>query len=226
MSEHQTRQVDYGCANDGLLYEEAPDLGPLQEGAEAAELTEACLGSPLVPAAPSSARDPSVRSLVDRPGADRERVHAPLLRPAPPALPARRSVPAARRCRPCPGEQDRSGRVLDHTRPAVAGLVPLARVPLPSGGHERRSVMCLVGCISSWCRSALGLLAAGCAAAADLLLPSGPLPSARFPPPWPATAPGTAPGPGKRDQTGGPKSLSGPAGGFYGETVATAEPGR
>ena len=44
MSEHQTRQVDYGSANDGLLYEEAPDLGPLQEGAEAAELAEALSG--------------------------------------------------------------------------------------------------------------------------------------------------------------------------------------
>jgi hypothetical protein len=135
MSEHQTRQVDYGCANDGLLYEEAPDLGPLQEGAEAAELAEALLGSPLVPAGRPPPVTPSVRSLVDRLGADRERVHAPPLLPAPPALPARRSVPAARRCRPCPGEQDRSGRVLDHTGPAVAGLVPLARVPLPSGGH-------------------------------------------------------------------------------------------
>jgi hypothetical protein len=114
MSEHQTRQVNYGCANDGVLYEEAPDLGPLQEGAEAAELAKALSGLTASSGSPSSARDPSVRSLVDRPGADRERVHAPPLRPAPPALPARRSVPAARRCRPCPGEQDGSGRVLDH----------------------------------------------------------------------------------------------------------------
>jgi hypothetical protein len=135
MSEHQTRQVDYGCANDGLLYEEAPDLGPLQEGAEATELAEALSGLTASSGSPSSAETPSVRSLVDRPGADRERVHAPPLLPAPPALPARRSVPAACRCRPCPREQDRSGRVLDHTRPAVVGLVPLARVPLPSGGH-------------------------------------------------------------------------------------------
>jgi hypothetical protein len=44
MSEHQTRQVDYGCANDGLLDEEAPDLGPLREAAEAAELAEAMSG--------------------------------------------------------------------------------------------------------------------------------------------------------------------------------------
>jgi hypothetical protein len=71
-------------------------------------------------------------------------------------------------------------------------------------------------------RLARGRMRAGAA----LLLPSGRLPSARFPPPWPATAPGTARGPVKRDQTAGPKSLSGPAGGFYGETVATAGPGR
>ena len=44
MSEHQSRQVDYGSANDGLLDEEAPDLGPLQEAAEAAELAEATSG--------------------------------------------------------------------------------------------------------------------------------------------------------------------------------------
>lgn len=41
MSEHQSRQVDYGSADDGFLHEEAPDLGPLQEAAEAAELAEA-----------------------------------------------------------------------------------------------------------------------------------------------------------------------------------------
>ena len=44
MSEHQSRQVDCGSANDGLLDEEAPDLGPLQEAAEAAELAEAMSG--------------------------------------------------------------------------------------------------------------------------------------------------------------------------------------
>jgi hypothetical protein len=42
--EHQSRQVDYGPANDGLLDEEAPDLGPLQGAAEAAELAEAMSG--------------------------------------------------------------------------------------------------------------------------------------------------------------------------------------
>jgi len=61
MSEHQTRQVDYGCANDGLLYEEAPDLGPLQEGAEAAELAEALSGLTASSGSPSSARDPRMR---------------------------------------------------------------------------------------------------------------------------------------------------------------------
>ena len=44
MFEHQSRQVDYGSANDGFLDEEAPDLGPLQEAAEAAELAEAVSG--------------------------------------------------------------------------------------------------------------------------------------------------------------------------------------
>jgi hypothetical protein len=39
--EHQSRQVDCGSADDGLLDEEAPDLGLLQEAAEAAELAEA-----------------------------------------------------------------------------------------------------------------------------------------------------------------------------------------
>ena len=44
MSEHQSRKVDYGSASDGLLDEEAPDLGPLREAAEAAELAEAMSG--------------------------------------------------------------------------------------------------------------------------------------------------------------------------------------
>ena len=128
MSEHQSRQVDYGSANDGLLYEEAPDLGPLQEGAEAAELAEAMSGLTASSGRPSSAETPSVRSLVDRPGADRERVHAPPLLPAPPALPARRSVPAARRCRPGAGSTEVGG-VWRHTRVSLG--VPLERVPLP-----------------------------------------------------------------------------------------------
>lgn len=38
MYEHQSRQVDCGSADDGLLDEEAPDLGPLRKTAEAAEL--------------------------------------------------------------------------------------------------------------------------------------------------------------------------------------------
>jgi hypothetical protein len=58
VSEHQSRQVDYGSANDGLLDGEAPDLGPLQEAAEAAELAEAtsgltdCFGGPLLAEGP------------------------------------------------------------------------------------------------------------------------------------------------------------------------------
>ncbi|HXZ69997.1 MAG TPA: hypothetical protein VEH31_03870 [Streptosporangiaceae bacterium] len=44
MYEHQPRQVDYGSADDGFLDEEAPDLGPLQKAAEAAELAEALSG--------------------------------------------------------------------------------------------------------------------------------------------------------------------------------------
>jgi hypothetical protein len=36
--EHQSRQVDCGSDDDGLLDEEAPDLGPLRKTAEAAEL--------------------------------------------------------------------------------------------------------------------------------------------------------------------------------------------
>ena len=44
MYEHQSRQVDCETADDGLLDEEAPDLGPLRETAEAAELAEATAG--------------------------------------------------------------------------------------------------------------------------------------------------------------------------------------
>jgi hypothetical protein len=115
MSEHQTRQVDYGCANDGLLEGKIRISARCRTPPKRRNWPRPCLGSPLVPAARPPPVTPSARSLVDRPGADRERVHAPPPRPAPLALPARRSVPAARRCRPCPGEQDRSGRVLDHT---------------------------------------------------------------------------------------------------------------
>ena len=44
MYEHQSRQVDCGSADDGLPDEETPDLGLLQEAAEAAELAEATAG--------------------------------------------------------------------------------------------------------------------------------------------------------------------------------------
>jgi hypothetical protein len=42
--EPQSRQVDYDSADGGFLDEEASDLGPLQEAAEAAELAEATSG--------------------------------------------------------------------------------------------------------------------------------------------------------------------------------------
>ena len=58
MSEHQSRQVDYGSANDGLLDGEAPDLGPLQEAAEAAELAEATSGLTDSFGGPLPAEDP------------------------------------------------------------------------------------------------------------------------------------------------------------------------
>ncbi len=134
MFEHQSRQVDYGSANDGFLDEEAPDLGPLQEAAEAAELAEAMSGLTASSGEPLPARDPLrplacaiARALTE---AGFTLHHCARHHPR---YPARRSVPAARRCWPCPGEQGRSGCVLDHTRPAVAGLVPLARVPRHSG---------------------------------------------------------------------------------------------
>jgi hypothetical protein len=58
VSEHQSRQVDYGSANDGFLDEEAPDLGPLQEAAEAAELAEALSGLTDNSGGPLPVRDP------------------------------------------------------------------------------------------------------------------------------------------------------------------------
>jgi len=56
--EYQSRQVDYGSANDGLLDGEAPDLGPLQEAAEAAELAEAVSGLTDGSSGPLPACDP------------------------------------------------------------------------------------------------------------------------------------------------------------------------
>jgi hypothetical protein len=58
VSERQSRPVDYGSADDGLLEEEAPDLGPLQEAAEAAELAEAMSGLTAGSGGPLPARDP------------------------------------------------------------------------------------------------------------------------------------------------------------------------
>ena len=58
MSEHQSRQVDCGSADDGLLDEEAPDLGPLRETAEAAELAEATAGLTDGSGGPLPAEDP------------------------------------------------------------------------------------------------------------------------------------------------------------------------
>lgn len=67
MYERQSRQVDYGSVNDGFLDEEVPDLGPLQEAADAAELAEAMSGlsdgpvgrcPPLIPFARLPVRSP------------------------------------------------------------------------------------------------------------------------------------------------------------------------
>jgi len=58
VSEHQSRQVDCGSADDGLLDEEAPDLGPLQEAAEAAGLAEAASGLTDGSGGPMPAEDP------------------------------------------------------------------------------------------------------------------------------------------------------------------------
>jgi hypothetical protein len=56
--EHQSRQVDCGSADDGLVDEEAPDLGPLRETTEAAELTEATAGLTDGSGGPLPAGDP------------------------------------------------------------------------------------------------------------------------------------------------------------------------
>jgi len=111
---------------------------------------------------------------------------------------------------------------------AAAGLVPircgaagLATPPARAPGRHAAAEGARPGPLSGPWRDRR----AGCAAAADLLLPSGRLPSARFH--HHGQPPRRVPrGPVKRDQTAGPKSLSGPAGGFYGETVATAGPWR
>jgi hypothetical protein len=67
VSERESRQVDYGSADDGHLGEEAPDLGPLREAADAAELAEAMSGlsdgpvgrcPPLIPSARLPVRSP------------------------------------------------------------------------------------------------------------------------------------------------------------------------
>jgi hypothetical protein len=62
VSERQSRPVDYGSADDGFLDEEAPDLGPLREAAEAAELAEAMSGLTASFGGPFSVHDP-LRSL-------------------------------------------------------------------------------------------------------------------------------------------------------------------
>jgi hypothetical protein len=50
--------VDCGTADDGFLDEQAPDLGPLQETAEAAELAEAMSRLTASSGGPLPARDP------------------------------------------------------------------------------------------------------------------------------------------------------------------------
>ena len=128
MYEHQSRQVDYGSADNGLLDEEAPDLGPLRETAEAAELAEATAGLTDGSGGPLPAEDPlrplacAVARALTEAGFTLHHCarHHPRHRLG--------GVCLARRCRPRPREQGRGGCVLDHTRPAVAGLVPLARV--------------------------------------------------------------------------------------------------
>ena len=68
MYEHQSRQVDCGSADDGLLDEEAPDLGPLRETAEAAELAEATAGLTDGSGARCLPKIPSARLPVRSPG--------------------------------------------------------------------------------------------------------------------------------------------------------------
>jgi hypothetical protein len=68
VSEHQSRQVDYGSASDGLLDEEAPDLGPLREAADAAELAEAISGLTVSSGGPLPTVIPSARLPVCSPG--------------------------------------------------------------------------------------------------------------------------------------------------------------
>jgi len=58
VSEHQSRQVDYGSADEGLLDGEAPDLGPLLELAEAAELADATSGLTASSGEPLPVHDP------------------------------------------------------------------------------------------------------------------------------------------------------------------------
>jgi hypothetical protein len=67
VSEHQSRQVNCGSADDGLLDEEAPDLGPLREAAEAAELAEATSGLTDGFRGPLPTDDPCARLLVRSP---------------------------------------------------------------------------------------------------------------------------------------------------------------
>jgi hypothetical protein len=65
--ERQSRPVDYGSANDGFLAEEAPDLGPLQGAAEAAEFAEAMSGLTDSLGGPFPVHDPLRRLLVRSP---------------------------------------------------------------------------------------------------------------------------------------------------------------
>jgi hypothetical protein len=142
VSGHQSRQVDYGSADDGFLDAEAPDLGPLQEAADAAELAEATsrltdgsggslpTGDPLHPIACAIARALAEAGFTLHHCAR----HHPRYRLAECLLPVVAShAPAGK-----------AGVVvfLDRTRPAVARLVPLARVPQHSGGHEWRARPC------------------------------------------------------------------------------------
>ena len=113
MSEPQSRQVDYGSANDGLLDGEAPDLGPLQEAAEAAELAEATSGLTDSFGGPFPARDPlrplacAVARALTEAGFTLHHCarHHPRYRLG--------GLPVARRGWPCPG--DKAGVVVSWT---------------------------------------------------------------------------------------------------------------
>jgi hypothetical protein len=135
--QHQSRQMDCGSAADGFLDEEAPVLGPLQGAAEAAELAEATAGLTDGSGGPLPAEDP-LRPLACEVAQALTEAGFTLHHCA-------RHHPRHRLggvCLLCVAAghapESKAGVVVSWTtRPAVAGLVPLARVPRHSAGHER-----------------------------------------------------------------------------------------